>query len=102
MLFAIVIGWGLILDHMIKTARVEAGLFDDKVSYSTLRWASFIPIIAITGFCFPRIFLGSELVCKLREQGLQRRWFSRIRMAVVSYLILLIGVPVTLVLAGFR
>lgn len=71
LILAIVLGWVFLLENMVKTARVEAGILKSTASSSTSSWASFIPIIAMAGFCFRRIFLGNELVSKiLHEAGL--------------------------------
>ena len=102
LIFAIVIGWIFSLENMIKTAGIEAGILAGKPAYSALAWASFVPIIAFAGFCFPRIFLGGELVRRLKEHGIKRRWFNCIRAGVAVYLALLVGIPVGMFITGLR
>ena len=101
-IFAVVFGWVFVLEQIVKAARVEAGMDKSAARHETWVWASFIPIIAMAGFCFPRVFLGKELAWKLKERGIKRRWFNRIRIGVVACLTLLIRVPLVLVMAGLH
>lgn len=100
-LVAVVLGWGFLLDRLVKQARLEVGI--EKASSSSSNIAVFmcwIPIISMIGICLPRLFLGNDLVQKLNQQGIQGRWFNRIRISACAYLVLLFGMPILFVLAA--
>ena len=98
---AVVLGWGFLLNCLVKQARFEVGIQKAVSSSSSVAvFMCWIPIISMIGICFPRLFLGNDLVRKLREQGNQGRWFNRIRMGACAYLVLLFGIPILFVLAA--
>jgi hypothetical protein len=94
-MFAVVLGWSFLLDRLVKQARLEVGI--EKAVSSSSSFAIFmcwIPIISMIGICFPSMFLGKDIVLKLRKHGKQGLWFNRIRMGACGYLVLLFGFPI--------
>ncbi len=102
-MFAVVLGWGFLLDRLVKQARLEVGIAKAVSSPSSFAvFMCWIPIISMIGICFPSMFLGKDIVLKLREQGNQGRWLNRIRMGACAYLVLLFGFPILFLVLGAR
>lgn len=100
-IFALVVGWGFLLNRWVNDARMEAGLKCARSSsFSGMIGFCWVPVISVLGICFPGLFLGGDVVRKLKEQGSHKCWFGRIRMGACAYLVLLLGFPVLLLVAS--
>jgi hypothetical protein len=96
----VVVGWGYLLDLTVKNAAREVGVL--KVVGSPLRMFCWVPIVAMAGILFPRIFFPRDLVLALKQRENGGQWFSYIRLGSLFYLVLLFGIPICLAVSGYR
>lgn len=99
LLFAVVIGWSVLLTRLVKLARADAEMASSPSSV----WVMFcwVPIVSIAGILFPGLFLGKGVTRKLTDSD-KSRWTGYIRLGCVGYLVLLFGGSVLLAASGIR
>ena len=79
--------WHVVLQMLVERARNAVG--SKAAGFNAATYIAFIPIVSFAAIFFPAVFLGRELVGRLRSDGVNQRRIRFVRVGSLSYLVAL-------------